>query len=110
MIRRPPRSTLFPYTTLFRSQMVEAVYDTASADVQNGEAVFHCTGRTLKFEGFLRVYRDAPKNPDELPDEEPEDEEVRRLPALVEGDVLKLNELMPEEHRTSPPPPYNQAS
>src|SRR2546430_9417520 len=23
MIRRPPRSTLFPYTTLFRSQMAE---------------------------------------------------------------------------------------
>src|SRR2546430_8869399 len=25
MIRRPPRSTLFPYTTLFRSQRVEPV-------------------------------------------------------------------------------------
>src|SRR3712207_9542375 len=25
MIRRPPRSTLFPYTTLFRSALVEAV-------------------------------------------------------------------------------------
>src|SRR3712207_8958524 len=25
MIRRPPRSTLFPYTTLFRSQEVRAV-------------------------------------------------------------------------------------
>src|SRR5256885_5693667 len=24
MIRRPPRSTLFPYTTLFRSQILEA--------------------------------------------------------------------------------------
>src|SRR5947207_4821196 len=24
MIRRPPRSTLFPYTTLFRSEVVEA--------------------------------------------------------------------------------------
>src|SRR2546422_7377757 len=24
MIRRPPRSTLFPYTTLFRSHMLEA--------------------------------------------------------------------------------------
>src|SRR3712207_7234669 len=24
MIRRPPRSTLFPYTTLFRSQVIEA--------------------------------------------------------------------------------------
>src|SRR3712207_7103458 len=26
MIRRPPRSTLFPYTTLFRSVYVEAVF------------------------------------------------------------------------------------
>src|SRR4051794_41733820 len=25
MIRRPPRSTLFPYTTLFRSRNVEAI-------------------------------------------------------------------------------------
>src|SRR2546430_12092480 len=25
MIRRPPRSTLFPYTTLFRSQVFQAV-------------------------------------------------------------------------------------
>src|SRR5438477_397007 len=25
MIRRPPRSTLFPYTTLFRSEMLEEV-------------------------------------------------------------------------------------
>src|SRR2546426_3950544 len=27
MIRRPPRSTLFPYTTLFRSRRVEAPRD-----------------------------------------------------------------------------------
>src|SRR5256885_10955941 len=27
MIRRPPRSTLFPYTTLFRSLGLEAVHD-----------------------------------------------------------------------------------
>src|SRR2546430_13109353 len=27
MIRRPPRSTLFPYTTLFRSPMVQAVLE-----------------------------------------------------------------------------------
>src|SRR2546421_9736593 len=31
MIRRPPRSTLFPYTTLFRS---EGAVGTASEDVQ----------------------------------------------------------------------------
>src|SRR3989454_12027758 len=27
MIRRPPRSTLFPYTTLFRSHLQEAAFD-----------------------------------------------------------------------------------
>src|SRR2546425_6242634 len=27
MIRRPPRSTLFPYTTLFRSLLGEAIHD-----------------------------------------------------------------------------------
>src|SRR3712207_6941700 len=26
MIRRPPRSTLFPYTTLFRSQLLQEVW------------------------------------------------------------------------------------
>src|SRR3712207_9019704 len=32
MIRRPPRSTLFPYTTLFRSLVVSAMFVTAAAD------------------------------------------------------------------------------
>src|SRR3712207_7417069 len=28
MIRRPPRSTLFPYTTLFRSTIVASIHET----------------------------------------------------------------------------------
>src|SRR2546430_7002760 len=32
MIRRPPRSTLFPYTTLFRSEPVAVDEDGADAD------------------------------------------------------------------------------
>src|SRR5690349_22520633 len=31
MIRRPPRSTLFPYTTLFRSEKAATVLDTLRA-------------------------------------------------------------------------------
>src|SRR3989441_4407081 len=31
MIRRPPRSTLFPYTTLFRSKLVETIFLVAEA-------------------------------------------------------------------------------
>src|SRR3712207_8431892 len=32
MIRRPPRSTLFPYTTLFRSMLVDPVAQVAKPD------------------------------------------------------------------------------
>src|SRR5258708_8787224 len=32
MIRRPPRSTLFPYTTLFRSKVIEIPAEPASED------------------------------------------------------------------------------
>src|SRR3989442_8599993 len=41
MIRRPPRSTLFPYTTLFRSSMAEASQQIAQASrrgADDGEA------------------------------------------------------------------------
>src|SRR2546430_7276591 len=33
MIRRPPRSTLFPYTTLFRSPFVKLTANTSREDV-----------------------------------------------------------------------------
>src|SRR3989442_4228097 len=36
MIRRPPRSTLFPYTTLFRSYIVAAVADSPDAEAATG--------------------------------------------------------------------------
>src|SRR3712207_8472053 len=42
MIRRPPRSTLFPYTTLFRSQedvVVDAQRDEEDEDEQRERAV-----------------------------------------------------------------------
>src|SRR5947208_8089809 len=38
MIRRPPRSTLFPYTTLFRSGVLDA-NNPAIADSQDNQAV-----------------------------------------------------------------------
>src|SRR5690625_6306928 len=39
MIRRPPRSTLFPYTTLFRSQHAGGLAGQAAVDPQVGGAV-----------------------------------------------------------------------
>src|SRR2546426_6966054 len=42
MIRRPPRSTLFPYTTLFRSLLA----GTAMPRILRGVCVIHVTGHT----------------------------------------------------------------
>src|SRR3712207_8281018 len=44
MIRRPPRSTLFPYTTLFRSAPREPLTDLEEAVLV---AVTGCTGLTM---------------------------------------------------------------
>src|SRR5256886_8834735 len=35
MIRRPPRSTLFPYTTLFRSKLLTAIFGEKAKDVKD---------------------------------------------------------------------------
>src|SRR2546426_5010960 len=39
MIRRPPRSTLFPYTTLFRSLMRQGNYDQAESALQEASRI-----------------------------------------------------------------------
>src|SRR5258708_21893312 len=39
MIRRPPRSTLFPYTTLFRSEIGSAVVTNHEVEVMQGEFI-----------------------------------------------------------------------
>src|SRR2546430_13728514 len=43
MIRRPPRSTLFPYTTLFRSKQnpLFSYVDLAAGDAQDGRLEVH---------------------------------------------------------------------
>src|SRR2546430_12288449 len=40
MIRRPPRSTLFPYTTLFRSRIVEQPWHVLQPARQRHRALF----------------------------------------------------------------------
>src|SRR5258708_21621077 len=61
MIRRPPRSTLFPYTTLFRSKMRRSFANHTMATVLKGRVRFiplgqaHSTGTRLAFGGSGRV-------------------------------------------------------
>src|SRR3712207_8934445 len=45
MIRRPPRSTLFPYTTLFRSRAAHAVAERGHLDQRAAEGGGHDAGQ-----------------------------------------------------------------
>src|SRR2546426_6446591 len=57
MIRRPPRSTLFPYTTLFRSQRLEEV----EGHEPVGRGVAHRPhGRRRRRLGVVDVHAEAP--------------------------------------------------
>src|ERR1039458_4861276 len=67
MIRRPPRSTLFPYTTLFRSVQLELVHAFARgvlahvvrAAVAGGAEFRNGGARGLSLEAFLLVHGDV---------------------------------------------------
>src|SRR5438874_9795761 len=57
MIRRPPRSTLFPYTTLFRSGAVVEVFSSAStqpARVYTDAKGFYAVANLLPGRYFIR--------------------------------------------------------
>ncbi|MBX3520558.1 MAG: type I DNA topoisomerase [Xanthobacteraceae bacterium] len=61
------------------------------------------TGTVVKFDGFLTLYNESR-------DDDFEDEDARRLPAMSEGEALKKNELKIEQHFTEPPPRFSEAS
>src|SRR2546423_9798915 len=64
MIRRPPRSTLFPYTTLFRS-VGEAVHD-AGEEEQEGAALADEHGADRCREEGLQQYHRSEEHTSEL--------------------------------------------
>ncbi len=80
------------------SQMTPAVYDQIKVAVKAGDYTFKANGSTLLFAGFLVIYKNDEQEKDVI------------LPALEEKQELKLNELLPEQHFTQPPPRYNEAS
>ena len=92
------------------SQMAPAVFDQTTIDISalgkdGSDYLFRATGSVLRFGGFLKVYEEGKDQTDE------EDEELKhRLPAVAEGEHLKLRHLLPEQHFTEPPPRYNEAT
>jgi DNA topoisomerase I len=87
------------------SQMMPALFDQTTIDIQAGRFVFRTTGSVQKFDGFLKVYQEG------RDEAAAEDEEAERtLPLVAKGDTLTLNRIDPEQHFTEPPPRYTEAT
>ncbi len=87
------------------SQMMPALFDQTTIDIQAGRFVFRATGSVQKFDGFLKVYQEGR---DETVAED--DEAERTLPLVAEGEMLTLNKIDPEQHFTEPPPRFTEAT
>ena len=90
------------------SQMEEAIFDSLSVEFsdEKGRAVLRTSGRTVKFEGYLKIYMEEKE--EEVAGED--EEGAAALPPLKEGDVVTLKDVSTKSHKTSPPPNYNEAS
>src|SRR2546430_13648216 len=78
MIRRPPRSTLFPYTTLFRSSAVHRI--SWSRSTRNARRTERAPRTCLvEFDDKRRTGRRHPKNEEGSSSEEHPDRKSTRL-------------------------------
>ncbi|HJY16201.1 MAG TPA: DNA topoisomerase, partial [Xanthobacteraceae bacterium] len=89
------------------SQMESAELERTTVDIEAKVASrlleLRATGTVVKFDGFLTLYQEGR-------DEDPEDEEARRLPQMSGGERLEKRSIAADQHFTEPPPRYSEAS
>src|SRR5262249_20087372 len=84
------------YHRFVACQMTPAIWAVTNVEVTAAKGVFKAQGKTLKFDGYRKVY--VHKQEDII------------LPPMKENDPLNLIKLKPTQHFTEPPPRYNEAS
>ena len=92
------------------SQMSDAKYETTTVTlaVQAGgkAAEFTASGTVYTFKGFLEAYEEG--RDEKRSDADKSDDQS--LPVMAVGDVLRLKDVEPKGHSTTPKPRYTEAS
>ena len=88
------------------SQMADAELEktTATISISKSGDAFTAIGEVIKFDGFLRVYRES------YDDENEQEDESRLLPPLKKGQKLEYGPIVATERFTQRPPRYTEAS
>lgn len=79
------------------SQMTPAIVDTMKVTLEQNDVQYRATGSKMKFPGFMKVYKDAKRKDNQLPD-------------LAAGDTVTLVSNQPNQHFTQPPARYTEAA
>ncbi|HEX4410477.1 MAG TPA: type I DNA topoisomerase [Xanthobacteraceae bacterium] len=89
------------------SQMESAELERTTVDIAAKVASrlleLRATGSVVKFDGFLALYQEGR-------DEDPDDEDSRRLPPMLANERLTKRSIAADQHSTEPPPRYSEAS
>jgi DNA topoisomerase I len=89
------------------SQMESAELERTTVDITANVASrvldLRATGTVVNFDGFLALYQEGQ-------DEDPDDEESRRLPQMSQSEQLAKRSITADQHFTEPPPRYSEAS
>ncbi len=78
------------------SQMEDAQFQLVSADIQIDNMVFRANGKSILFDGYLKVYKEAQKE--------------NILPKLEKGEELYAAEVIGSQHFTQPPARFSEAT
>ncbi|WP_300280007.1 type I DNA topoisomerase [Peptacetobacter sp.] len=79
------------------SQMSESEFELMNVESKIENITFKATGSKMIFDGYTKIYNFYGR-------------EDKILPEISEKDVLKVNEILPEQHFTQPPARYTEAS
>ena len=89
------------YERFLASQMSSAQYNSLTADIACGNYGFRVTGKTPLFAGYTKVYSEK---------DEKDEDEMKKLPDMNEGETLGFIEYVNEQKFTKPPARYTEAS
>ena len=89
------------------SQMESAELERTTVDIAAKVGArlldLRATGTVIKFDGFLTLYQEGQ-------DDEQDDDESKRLPAMSQGEALAKRAIAATRHFTEPPPRFSEAS
>lgn len=85
------------WSRFMASQMTPEVSDTMAVTIEQNDVQYRANGSKTKFEGFTKVYKTNK-------------EKDNSLPAMEEGDKVKLVSNNPNQHFTQPPARYSEAN